>query len=380
MYLFEDLEYEPDVSDTFLRDCYVTSGALSQYALVSKEILRARYDAIQETAKVAVQPVRNARDVTKAMTADTISAAMSRRPLILIGDVGVGKSMFLRHLINVEAVDLLKNVLVAYIDFGKEPALPADLESHVARRLTQQLNDSYGINVDSRDFVRAVYNKEINEFSSSMYADEDETEFRRQEVSMLISHMSDRSEHLRRSLEHIRGTSRRTFLLVLDNVDQRPVEFQDRVFLIAQTIAETWPVTVFVALRPSTFYQSRSKGSLAAYQLRVFTVTPTRTDEVILRRLTFARSQVTASSSAGVFPQNMTFTPEEMTFYLDVLIKAFKENIELKQLVDNLSGGNLRLALTFLSSFVGTSYVSTERILETMKAGRPYVLPNHEFS
>ena len=258
-----------------------------------------------------MQPVRNARDVTKAMTADTISAAMSRRPLILIGDVGVGKSMFLRHLINVEAVDLLKNVLVAYIDFGKEPGAAADLESHVARRLTQQLNDSYGINVDSRDFVRAVYNKEINEFSSSMYADEDETEFRRvREASMLISHMSDRSEHLRRSLEHIRGTSRRTFLLVLDNVDQRPVEFQDRVFLIAQTIAETWPVTVFVALRPSTFYQSRSKGSLAAYQLRVFTVTPTRTDEVILRRLTFARSQVTASSSAGVFPQNMTFTPK----------------------------------------------------------------------
>lgn len=375
----QDLEYEPELSSDFLRDCYVPSGALSQYALVSKEILRARYDAIQQSAQVAVRPVRDGRDVTNAMTADTISAAMSRRPLILIGDVGVGKSMFLRHLIGVEAADLLKNVLVVYIDFGKEPALPDDLESQVARRLTQRLKDGYGIDVDSNDFVRAVYNKEVNDFKRSIYAQGDEAETRLAEVQMLIGHMSDRSEHLRRSLEHVRGTSKRTILLVLDNVDQRPVEFQDRVFLIAQTVAETWPVTVFVSLRPSTFYQSRSTGSLAAYQLRVFTITPTRADEVILRRLNFAKSQVETAGSAGAFPQGMTFTSEEMTSYIDVLIKAFKENLELNRLVDNLSGGNLRLALTFLSSFVGTAYVSTDRILEIMKTGRTYVLPEHEF-
>lgn len=375
----QDLEYEPELSNDFLRDCYVPSGALSQYAFVSKEILRARYAAIQESAKVGLQPVKNARDVANAMTADTISAAMSRRPLILIGDVGVGKSMFLRHLIGVEAADLLKNVLVAYIDFGKEPALPSDLESYVARRLTRRLKDGYEIDVDSADFVRAVYNKEINEFKRSMYAQGGEDEVRKEEVKMLIGHMNDRSEHLRRSLEHVRGTSKRTFLLVLDNVDQRPVEFQDRVFLIAQTIAETWPVTVFVSLRPSTFYQSRSKGSLAAYQLRVFTVTPTRADDVILKRLQFAKSQITSAGAAGVFPPNLTFTSDELEAYVDVLIKAFTENIELNRLVDNLSGGNLRLALTFLSSFVGTAYVSTERILEITRTGGTYKLPEHEF-
>ena len=375
----QDLEYEPELSDNFLRDCYVTSGALSQYAFVSKEILRARYAAIQESAKVALQPVQDAHDVANAMTADTISSAMSRRPLILIGDVGVGKSMFLRHLIGVEAADLLKNVLVAYIDFGKEPALPADLELYVGRKLTRRLKDDYEIDVDSNDFVRAVYNKEINEFKRSIYAQGDEAEVKKAEVNMLIGHMADRSEHLRRSLEHIRGTSKRTFLLVLDNVDQRPVEFQDRVFLIAQTIAETWPVTVFVSLRPSTFYQSRSKGSLAAYQLRVFTVTPTRSDDVILRRLMFAKSQIISSGIAGVFPPNLTFTSEELEAYIDVLIKAFKENLDLNRLVDNLSGGNLRLALTFLSSFVGTAYVSTDRVLEITRAGGTYTLPEHEF-
>lgn len=375
----QDLENEPALTDSFLRDCYVSSGALSQYALVSKEILRARYNAIQASAKVSVEPVRTQQGDSEALTADILSAAMSRRPLILIGDVGVGKSMFLRHLVNVEAADILDNVLVAYIDFGKEPALPADLANYVARRLTTQLSEKYNIKIDDAAFVRAVYNREINEFKSSIYATGDPAEDRKAEVAMLIEHMRDRSEHIRRSMEHVRGTTRRTFLLILDNVDQRPPEFQNQVFLIAQTIAETWPVTVFVSLRPSTFYHSRSKGSLAAYQLRVFTVTPTRADEVFLRRLMWAKSQVESAEESKVFPDNMILSAPQINAYLDMLIKAFRENAELNTLVDNLSGGNLRLALSFLASFVGTGYVSTRRIINIARAGHVYRLPVHEF-
>ena len=376
----QDLEYEPSFSGNFLRQCYVPSGAQSQYALVSKEILQARYDAIQSAANVDLETARTSRNVSTRLTADIMSSAMSRRPIILIGDVGVGKSMFLRHLIGVDAADLLKNVLVIYLDFGKEPTLATDLDGFVAKRLTEQLKEDYNISVDSRDFIRAVYNKEINEFKeTSLYADGDPDEFRREEVKMLIANVSDRSEHLRRSLEHIRGTSRRTVLLILDNVDQRPPEFQDRVFLIAQSVAETWPVTAFVSLRPSTFYESRSKGSLAAYQLRVFTITPTRADSVIRRRLEFAKTQLSAAGEDRIIPQNMSLTDDDLSAYLDVLIKAFNENDELNKLVENLSGGNLRLALTFLSSFVGTAYVSTERILEVARTGRTYTLPEHEF-
>lgn len=375
----QDLEYEPDVSRDFLQQCYVPSGALSQYALVSKELLQARYDAIQKTATVEMQSARTSRNVSTTLTSDIMSAAMSRRPIILIGDVGVGKSMFLRHLIGVEASDLLENVLVIYIDFGKQPTLATDLDAYVAKQLAEQLKEKYSVSVDNKEFIRAVYNKEINEFKTGLHADSEPDEFRREEVKMLLGMVGDRSEHLRRSLEHLRGTSKRTCLLVLDNVDQRPPEFQDRVFLIAQSMAEMWPVTVFVSLRPSTFYESRSKGSLAAYQLRVFTITPTRTDAVIARRLQFAKTELSVAGDTGIFPQGMSLTADDLSAYLDVLIKAFDENLELNNLVDNLSGGNLRLALTFLSAFVGTAYVSTERILKVAREGGVYVLPEHEF-
>jgi hypothetical protein len=378
----QDLENEPEVSDDFLESCYVSSGALSQYALVSREILQARYDSLQQSAEITVEPARSRRGISKYLTSDIMAAAMSRRPLIFLGDVGVGKSMFLRRFIRVDAADILGKSLVFYIDFGKEPALAADLDAHVALKLTQQLRESYDIDVSEQRFVRAVYNREINDFKRGIYSSleaDDPSEFRRQEIAMLSGLLVDRSEHLRRCLEHIRATSRRSSVIILDNIDQRQPDFQDRVFLIAQTIADVWPATVFVALRPSTFYSSRSSGSLAAYQPRVFTVTPTRCDDVISRRLAFARAQLDAAEAGKAFPPNLSLNSEDMRTYLDVLIRAFGQNQHLKSLLENLSGGNLRLAMVFLSSFVGSGYVSTRRILDAASEGGTYYVPIHEF-
>src|SRR3546814_7426520 len=45
---------------------------------------------------------------------------------------------------------------------------------------------------------------------------------------------------------------------------------------------------VFVSLRPSTFYLSKTTGSLAAYQNKILTISPPPADEVVQRRILFA--------------------------------------------------------------------------------------------
>lgn len=377
-----DLEDEASVSDVFVRDCYISSGALSQYALVSKEILRARYDPIAADTDVRADPARTKRGTNPQLTSDVMTAAMSRRPLILLGDVGVGKSMFLRHLIRVEAADILKDALVFYLNFGKQPALATDLEPYVMEDMVRQLQDMHGTDIYEQRFVLATYNSELNKFARSIYGklrEDDPQEYGRRELARLEELTSNRSGHLRQSLEHIRATTGRSAVVVLDNIDQRPGDFQERVFLIGQSMAESWPVTVFLALRPSTFYDSRDRGSLAAYLPRVFTVSPTRVDEVITKRLDFARKYLAEATEAGTFPQNLSLSGKDLLAYLDVLQQAFLSDDDLKSLIDNMSGGNLRLALTFLSSFVGSAYVSTSRILEVAQQSRVYNVPLHEF-
>lgn len=379
----QDLESEESISQEFLTECYCSSGALSQYALVSKEILRARYSAIKEVSNIQTEPARTKKGVNPGLSADVMTAALSRRPLILLGDVGVGKTMFLRHLIEVDAIEAIEKSFVLYVNFGTEPALETNLEEYVYRRMTEQLLGSYALDIGEADFVRAVYNADLNRFKRGIYGtlqEENPQEYRRHELDYLAELTKSHATHLKNSLQHIRATSSRTSIVVLDNIDQRPREFQDRVFLIAQSLAESWPATVFVSLRPTTFYESKSSGSLAAYQLRVFTVEPTRVDDVVSRRLRFAKKQLEASTTEGSFPANLSLSGEDLIAYVDVLIKAFTENENLKSLLDNLSGGNLRLALTFLSAFVGSGYVSTQRVLDTAEQGGIYVIPLHEFT
>jgi putative ribosome biogenesis GTPase RsgA len=58
-------------------------------------------------------------ELTAEITADAVSAGLKRRVIILLGDVGVGKSMFIRHLVRVDARSLFDKAISLYVDFGK---------------------------------------------------------------------------------------------------------------------------------------------------------------------------------------------------------------------------------------------------------------------
>lgn len=63
---FEDMLKKPEVEEEFLRECYMSSGSLSQYALVSKEILAARYSVFSEAeVEATLTPVRSKAGVSK---------------------------------------------------------------------------------------------------------------------------------------------------------------------------------------------------------------------------------------------------------------------------------------------------------------------------
>ncbi|MGW3607618.1 hypothetical protein [Micromonospora sp. NPDC005161] len=375
-----DIVQEEEVSDEFLRECYCTSGALSQYALVSKEILRTRYSTATEKARI--ESVKSKKGTSSRLTGDLLASAMTRRPLILLGDVGVGKTIFLKHFLRVDAVDLLDNTAVFYVDFLKESSLLGDVQALLVSTIENELEEQFGIDTYEAGFVRAAYNKEINRFRRSIDGPLEQTDPQRYaslERDMLQSHLSRRLEHVQRSLEHLRGTRGLQFVLVLDNIDHHEAKFQERVFVIGQAFSETWPVSVFMSLRPDTFYASKKHGSITAYQPRIFAVEPPRTDLVILKRLKFALQQLEATGRIESFPRGLTIDSGSLSVYLRMMIEAFERNDRLKELVDNLSSGNIRKALDFVSTFVGSGYVSTARILEAHRNGRLYTLPIHEF-
>jgi hypothetical protein len=381
--VLEDIVRAPELEDEFLRRCYSTSNTLSEYASVSREILEARYSAITATEGDAqLASARSSGQLSSALTVDIAAASLGRRPVILLGDVGVGKSMFIQHFRHVDAKEVIAESIVLSVNFGGEATLAEDLKAYVMERFVDQLR-SYDVDVESDKFVRNVYKAELRSFETSpagRLRKSSPQEYELREIALLERKVTARDQHLEASLRYASRTLRRQVIVFLDNIDQRDAEFQEQVFLIGQELAESWPATVFLSLRPDTFYRSRAAGALTAYQPRVFTIAPPDVRQVIDKRLEFCAGLVREPGMRHqLMPDALDQQAATLGTYLDILARSFENRPELVELVENLSGGNVREALGFLNTFVGSGHVNTRKILEIEQRDGNYLVPLHEF-
>jgi len=363
----------------FLKECYCKSGALSQYAAISKKMLQARYSSLFQrvTEGPSLSPVTS----KKGLNPELLAKGLSKRPLLLIGDVGVGKTMFIKHLYQIEAADTFEDTLVFYIDFGTQPTLEKDIEHFIYTEIQSQLKDKHGIDIYARNFIRAVLHLDIQRFEDGLYGDIRNTApdtYRKKEIEYIEGLLENIDDYLRLCFNHIQKGRKKQIVMFLDNVDQRPYEFQERVFLVGQSMAERWPTTVFISIRPETFYRSRLSGTLKAYHQRAFTISPPRVDEVIVKRMKYGIGLLKTGIQLGS-NENVLIKAESLSDYLGALIYSFENMRELNEFLDNMCGGNIRLALDFVRAFIGSGHVDTEKILNIYREQGFYNVPLHEF-
>ena len=236
--------------------------------------------------------------------------------------------------------------------------------------------------MEERNFVRGVYHRELIRFGSGVYADLKEVDpatYRMKEIEFLEEHVRKRDIHLREAITHVAKGRRKQVVIFLDNADQRVYEIQQESFLIAQDLASNWPATVFVALRPETFYKSLRSGALSGYHPRAFTISPPRIDEVIHNRLSFGLRLASGDIPIRSLPEKIKVKFSNLA----TIIKAFQESLhhtdEIMAAIDNISVGNVRKALNLVKDFFGSGHVDTAKIVRIYhKEGRYYV-PLHEF-
>jgi len=378
--VFEDIIGSQELEIEFLNKCYCQSGALSQYALISKSLLSNRYESlfVNHEEHPTIVPAISKRGLNPELLAESIS----KRPILILGDVGVGKTIFFRHFIHVDAHDVFANAIVFYIDFGCKAAFTMDLREFVVDEIQRQLHDKFNIDIYERSFVRAVYHNALSRFERGIYGSLKETdpkEFKQKEINFLDNKIQDAEQFLQDALGHITKGRKQQVVIFLDNADQRSDDIQQQLFIIAQSMATNWPVTVFLALRPETFQRSQRLGSMSAYHLKAFTIAPPRIDEVLIKRLNFGLDIASGRLQSSILPKEVNVDFQKVASFLTIVKYSLEQSTEIVECVDNLSGGNVRLGLDFIKRLIGSGHIDTRKILDIHTLSGRYLVRLHEF-
>ena len=375
--LIQDIGSHPDNEREFLEKCYAEGGALSQHALVSRKILETRYSQLYQSAVSG--PQMFSATTKKGLHPNMLGDSATSKPILLIGDVGVGKTTFIRNLINVAARDILDKGIVLYMDLGVKPTLTMEMDQFIAGEITRQLRSDHNIDIEELSFLRGVYHIDLQQFEKGIWGsvrELDPVEFSRRRAAHLEDKIRDTHEHLRRCLDHIVNGQQRQIVIFFDNLDQRSDQFQQDAFLLGQGIAELWPATVFMTLRPETYHRSRATGTLNAYHQRAFIIEPPRIDRVVKKRLEYG---IDLLERGHLQEGNISLESYTLKTYLEMLMGSFGSSNDLKEFIDNVCGGNVRLALDFIKIFIGSGHVNTGKIVEIYEATGGYTVPLHEF-
>jgi len=378
--IFEDIISAYEFESVFLQKCYCQSGALSQYALVSKSLLYKRYEGFFSGSKEhpAIVPAVDKKGISQELIAESFS----RRPILVLGDVGVGKTIFFRHFITIDAKELFHAAIVIYIDFGSKAAFAKDLRDFILDDIARQLLDKYDIDIFEDSFVRAVNHGALQRFAETIYGrlkESDPKLYALKEIEFLENKLKNKEQYIIDSLTHIVKGRRRQIVFFLDNADQRTEDIQQQVFIIGQSMSSNWPATVFLALRPETFQRSKQFGSLSAYHLKAFTIAPPRIDEVLTKRLKFGLEITSGNIPSSALPRQVTVNFEKVGAFLSIVLQSIERSYEILECVDNLSGGNVRLALEFVRRLIGSGHIDTRKILEIYNKTGRYFIRLHEF-
>lgn len=381
--LLEDIVRTEAMKKRFYNECYCETGALSRDALISERTLQARYASLFPPGEGAprLEPAKAGGD-KQTLTSQILMEALAKRPIVLLGDVGVGKTSFLEDLIYIRAAKEFHEAISLYIDLGAKAALSVDLRLFVIHEIERQLFSKYDVDVYENTFVRGVYDLDIKRFKASFKASlvlHDKPKLEAAVNEHLSSLVSDKSEHLRRSIEHISKGRRQQIIFILDNADQRLAEIQQAAFIIAQEFAHNWNAVVFIAVRPQTFYQSKRSGALSAYPHKVFTIEPPRPELVIEKRLLFALKVAEGEIPAEMLP-GIRLNIGSMAQFLKAILHSIQHNRELTEILANITGGNIRAVVEFVTQFIGSPNVEAQKIIDIQSRTGKYDIPIHEFS
>ncbi len=328
--------------------------------------------------------VRALRENESSITTILSGAAARARPVavLVLGQVGAGKTTFLEYTKKVGAKDLLRQDTGkpyphwVYVDFRTySPAQPA--MNFLCDELKAHINSDAFLS-DYERCVEHAYKKEIDAlFKGPLHLlANDEGERKRRISALLMADYEQTQPYVEKVFKY--AAERAPVFLVIDNVDQfEDEDVQASIFGDAMALAQKLKLNLICSMREATYVKHKSTPVFDAFDFDAISVDPPNVQAVLSKRFFVARNLLLGKSAKFTAENGAEVSISNLSIVID-LVQSSVLGTELGNLIEVLATSDIRLALRMTRDFLHSGWTASGKALRVYQATGKYLMPQHE--
>ena len=331
-----------------LKECYIfeRSNRLLGDELKGYFVDKLPYFADKYRIKDIFEREGRARVFEKEFT-EKQKKAKQGSTIVLVGGIGCGKSTFLHRFFKIVLADY-ENLLWFYIDFRDVPLNEEDLEKFIIQKIIEQWYEKYATELT----------KNLEELGFLAVPEDGKT---------FLS-----------KLFNLLHTMKFDITLVIDNVDQHDLAFQEKIFIMSSHLTATFKIVTIIALREETFIASTRVGVFNAYNIPKFHIASPNFLSMIKTRLNFAIDLL----KDGFFNYPHDIVSDLIKYFGIIrgsLDRVNQQSRKLVNFIDSISVGNMREALTMFTYFTISGNTNVKEMFHKNEVSGWYQIAYHQF-
>ena len=289
--------------------------------------------------------------------------------MLLIGNVGSGKTTFIRYFkrkfLEENHPNLARKCDWIFLNMNAAPITNSEIYDWIKQEIITQLKTNHHyIDFSSIDIIKSVFRKEVHEFENGLgqLIKSDEKEYNLKLYEILSSKMSDNTSLLRHMLRYFKEIEGSLPIIVLDNCDKRNKEEQLLMFQVAEWLRTTFKCLVILPMRDSTYDLYRNEPPLdTVVKDLVFRIDPPDLLKVLQSRLNYIVRNTKPNNRTYVLDNgvNVGIDYSELIEYFKCILMAIRQNSMTLDIFYKLSDRNTRYGIQIFEDFCKSGNINS---------------------
>ena len=372
---------------TIVKNAYVSSPKREQHAdPIFKEIKRFE---LPSQKNATFLPTDKPNDLIEKLSEKILNNQDAYSLMLLIGNVGSGKTTFIRYFKNVflenDHQDLAEKCEWIFINMNSAPISSKEIYEWLMNQIISSIKEEHTeLDFDDIAVIKRVFRREILSFNKGIGSllQANELEYNKELYKTIQDLLNDTNKYLSALLYFFKENYAKIPIIVLDNCDKRNKDEQLLMFEVSQWLRTQYKCIVILPMRDTTYDLYKSEPPLdTVVRDLVFRIDPPDLLKVLQARLDYITRITEQTSNIYILDNNVKVEVKrgELIEYFKLIMMAIREDRWIANIFYRLTNKNIRNGIQIFEDFCKSGHMKTNDILAMRVFGAEAQVPSFKF-